>query len=84
MDAIRKTVSSVMGVFEAMSATPWPWKNSRRSVADHSHRQADGGVAVKDPLHPGCQLQLIDLRHRSPFHLAGGTARAAPDGGDGP
>ena len=29
MEAIRKTVSSVIGVFDAMSATPCPQKNSR-------------------------------------------------------
>jgi hypothetical protein len=29
MEPIRKTVSSVTGVFEAMSATPCPSKNSR-------------------------------------------------------
>ena len=28
IEAIRKTVSSVTGVFDAMSATPCPWKNS--------------------------------------------------------
>ena len=29
MEAIRKTVSSVTGVFDPMSARPCPWKNSR-------------------------------------------------------
>jgi hypothetical protein len=29
MEAIRKTVSSVTGVFDAMSASPCPWKKSR-------------------------------------------------------
>ena len=32
MEPIRKTVSSVTGVFDAMSANPCPWKNSRRPL----------------------------------------------------
>src|SRR5215471_8405374 len=51
----------------------------KTSVADHPHRQADSGVAVKNLLHPGFQIELIDSGHDSPSHPAGGTARAASD-----
>jgi hypothetical protein len=32
MEAIWKTVSSMTGVRDAMSAMPWPWKNFRRPL----------------------------------------------------
>ena len=60
MEATRKTVSSVTGVFEAMSASPVPVEELQASVADHAHRQADGGPAVEDPADPGLQPELID------------------------
>jgi hypothetical protein len=32
-DAMRKTVSSVIGVFAATSASPWPWNHARAPSA---------------------------------------------------
>ncbi len=60
MEAIRKTVSSVIGEFDAMSASPCPWKGLEGSVADDAHRQTDSRVAVQVLPDSGLQLNLVD------------------------
>jgi hypothetical protein len=67
MDAIRKTVSSVIGVFEPMSASPCPVERLEPPVAYDADREADRRMAVQDLAHRSLQLQLIDRWHGSSF-----------------
>ena len=54
---------------------PVPVEELERSVADHSHCQADDGPAVEDLVDRGLHLEPIDGGHgSSPFHPAGRTA----------
>jgi hypothetical protein len=48
------------------------------AVAAHAHRQTDGGPTIQDLCDPGFQIQVVELRHGSPFVLADGD-----DGDDG-
>ena len=47
-EPIRKTVSAVTGVCDAMSARPCAGERLERSVPHHTDRQADGRPAVGD------------------------------------
>jgi hypothetical protein len=60
MEAIRKTVSSVIGVFEAMSARPCPEKNSRRPLRTTPTARPTARPAVQELSDSGLQLDLID------------------------
>ncbi len=85
MDAIRKTVSAVIGCARGDVGGPVGVEELQAPVADHPRRQADGGVAVEDLLNPGGQIELIHLGHGSPGLPPGrrdGPRRAL--GGDGP
>ena len=64
MEPIRKTVSSVTGVADSMFANAVTGEELQRSVADHTHRQADRRPAVQDPIDTALYLKLIDLWHR--------------------
>ena len=57
---MRKTVSSVIGVFAATSARPCPWNHARRSVSDHRDRQAGARPVVEDLSDRRLQVEVID------------------------
>jgi len=49
MEPIPKTASSVIGVREAMSANPWPWKNSRRPLRTTPTARPTAGRRLRIP-----------------------------------
>jgi hypothetical protein len=66
-ESIRKTVSSLTGVPDSMSATPCPWNHARDPPRTTPHRQAGDRPVVEDPGNPGLQLERVDcLGHHRP------------------
>jgi len=60
MEAIRKTLSSVMGCARRDVREPVSVEELEGSVADHAHRQTDSRPAVQDPSDSGLHPKLID------------------------
>ena len=68
MEPIRKTVSSVIGRVRRDVGHPVAVEELEASVADHAHRQADGGPAVEDLADPGLHFERTDLGHGATGH----------------
>ena len=60
IDAMRKTVSSVIGVFAATSASAVPVEPREASVSDHRDGQSGRRPAVEDLSHRRLQVEVID------------------------
>ena len=67
MEAIRNTVSSVMGLFEAMSATPCPRKNSSRPLRTTPSANPTAGLRLRISS-TWSSYRALDLGHGATGH----------------
>src|SRR5512132_4106591 len=67
MEPIRNTVSWVMGVSEAMSATPWPWNHSRDPSRTTPTASPAAGQRSRTFATTACRSRSSSSRIASPF-----------------